>query len=345
MTMVTTLAESELIAKSAAGDREAFGSLVERHQSLIAAVTYSATGNISQSEDLCQEVFVAAWKKLPELRERTKLRPWLCGIARNLINNSFRQQGCQPIITADSSTLLDQMDMSPSPHENAVSREEEAILWRSIGEIPELYREPLVLFYREQKSIESVAEALNLTEEAVKQRLSRGRKMLHEQILSFVEGALQRSNPGKAFTEGVVLALPALATSSKMAALGAGAAKGSATAKSATAAGIIGALLVPVVMIFGYWTGYRMGMDFSKSEVERRFIRGFYLRLVSCLVFFFAAYIFLGYLWKACGGGESGVVHGDGDRVGGDVYAGIDCFECLVVSAAAEMAGAIGDCG
>jgi hypothetical protein len=43
-----------------------------------------------------------------------------------------------------------------------------------------------------------------LTEDAVKQRLSRGRKMLHEQVLAFVEGALARTNPGKAFTLGVV---------------------------------------------------------------------------------------------------------------------------------------------
>ena len=114
-----------------------------------------------------------------------------------------------------------------------MSREEEAILWRSLERIPETYREPLVLFYRERQSVERVAEALELTQDAVKQRLSRGRKLLQEQVLAFVEGALEQTSPGKAFTLGVLAALPVMTTSAKAAAVGATAAKGSAAAKSA----------------------------------------------------------------------------------------------------------------
>ena len=73
-----------------------------------------------------------------------------------------------------------------------------------------------MLFYREHQSIETVAANLDLTEDTVKQRLSRGRKMLQEQVLAFVEGALSRTNPGKTFTLGVLAALPAaMATSAK----------------------------------------------------------------------------------------------------------------------------------
>ena len=66
-----------------------------------------------------------------------------------------------------------------------------------------------MLFYREHQSIEAVAQNLELSEDAVKQRLSRGRKMLHEQVLAFVEGALEKTNPGQAFTLGVLATLPA----------------------------------------------------------------------------------------------------------------------------------------
>ena len=142
-----------------------------------------------------------------------------------------------------------------------MSKEEEAILWRSVERIPEIYREPLVLFYREHQSIEKVAQALELSEDAVKQRLSRGRKLLHEQVLGFVEGALERTNPGKAFTIGVLAALPTFTVSASAATAGAAAAKGSATAKAAAATGLLGAILAPVLALFGTWVGYRMSLD------------------------------------------------------------------------------------
>ena len=78
----------------------------------------------------------------------------------------------------------------------AISQEEEAILWRSLERIPETYREPLILFYREHESVERVAQVLELSEEAVRQRLSRGRKMLHEEVAAFVEGALRPDRAG-----------------------------------------------------------------------------------------------------------------------------------------------------
>jgi Sigma-70, region 4 len=104
--------------------------------------------------------------------------------------------------------------------------------------IPEIYREPLLLFSREHQSVEKVAQALELTEDAVKLRLSRGRKLLHEQELALVEGALERTNTGKPFTIAVLASLPALATSAKAATLGTAAIKGSAAEKGAATAGL-----------------------------------------------------------------------------------------------------------
>lgn len=59
-------------------------------------------------------------------------------------------------------------------------------MWSALERAPELYREPLVLCYREHRSVEHVAAALDLTEDAVKQRLARGRKILQERVLWFV---------------------------------------------------------------------------------------------------------------------------------------------------------------
>ncbi len=224
--------DAELVHESLAGNRDAFGQIVARYQSLVCSLAFSATGSLSQSEDLAQETFVTAWRQLRDLREPEKLRSWLCRIARNLTYDVLRQQGREPSHRAEP---LDEISESPAPEplptDQTISNEEQAILWRSLEKIPEIYREPLVLFYREQQSIEAVAQNLELSEDAVKQRLSRGRKMLHEQVLAFVEGALEKTAPGKHFTLGVVAALPLLATTAKSATAGATMAKGSAAFK------------------------------------------------------------------------------------------------------------------
>ena len=274
-----THTDSDLVGESLAGNRDAFGHIVSRYQSLICSLAYSATGSLSQSEDLAQDTFVTAWKQLRELREPEKLRAWLCGIARNLIHNSLRKQGREPSHRAEP---LEEMPEGPSPEplpvETTISREEAAILWRSLERIPEIYREPLILFYREHQSIETVAANLDLAEDAVKQRLSRGRKLLQEQFLAFVEGALAQTTPGRTFTLAVLATLPAMTLSSKAAALGAAAAKGSAAAKSAGLLGVLGAVLSPLIIIFGNYANYRMSVDEAHTDEERGKIKKIFFR-------------------------------------------------------------------
>ena len=279
--------DEELVGESLSGNRDAFGQIVARYQSLVCSLAYSATGNLSQSEDLAQETFITAWKQLAGLREPAKLRAWLCGIARNLIHNWLRRQGREPAHNAES---LEEASTSPAPEplpvDQAISKEEAAILWSSIESIPEIYREPLVLFYREHQSVETVARELDLSEDAVKQRLSRGRKLLHEQVLAFVEGALARTRPDRMFTVAVLTALPGFTLSAKAAVAGATAIKGGAAVKATAATGLWSALMGPVLVILGNYLGYRMQLDMARSDLERDFVRRFHRRLCVCIVAF-----------------------------------------------------------
>lgn len=141
--------DTEMVTESLGGSRDAFGRIVARYQSLICSLAYSATGSLTQSEDLAQETFVTAWKHLPELREPAKLRPWLCGIARNLIGKTLRRDSREPVHAAEPLEGANESSSpEPLPPDHVISREEEAILWRSLERIPEIYREPLVLFHR-----------------------------------------------------------------------------------------------------------------------------------------------------------------------------------------------------
>ncbi len=260
--------DAQLVECTLAGDRAAFTTIVKRYQSLVCSITYNATGSLSLSEDLAQDAFLAAWKQLPELREPARLRSWLCGITRFLVGKEFRRQGREPMHAAETLEEI-QEPSSPeaSPLVQAVSREEEAILWRALERIPDIYREPLILFYREEKSIERVAAELELSEDAVKQRLSRGRKLLHEEVVAFVEGTLSRTAPGQSFSSAVLAMLPAVPAAT----VGVGAVgKGAAMAKS----GSMAAWLAPLAPFLGVFAAIMVNWISVRSAPtarERRF--------------------------------------------------------------------------
>src|ERR1700733_9816401 len=124
-----TFNDAELVGASIAGNRDAFGQIVSRYQSLICSLAYSATGSLSQSEDLAQETFVAAWKGLGRLDEPANLRAWLCGIARNLINNSWRKQGREPSHAAEPlENVFESQSSELAPVQSAILNEEAALL-------------------------------------------------------------------------------------------------------------------------------------------------------------------------------------------------------------------------
>jgi len=299
--------DAELVALclsegAAGGGREAFGRIVVRYQTLICSLGYSATGDLGRSEDIAQETFLTAWKDLAKLREPGKLRFWLCGISRNLACDVLRRAGREPSHAAEALDAAEERPApGPQPLEGAISREEQEILWRAMERIPEIYREPLILFYREHQSVEAVAQNLELNEDAVKQRLSRGRKLLQAQVLAFVEGALERTNPGKVFTLAVLAALSSLTISAKAArtaAVGATAVKGGAAAKAAAAGGLFGAIAAPLIVFFGNYAGYRMSLAAAHSDGERARIKTAYRGLLVFVLGYnalFFALIFWGY--------------------------------------------------
>jgi len=76
---MTPLSDIDLLTRTTLGDREAFGQLVVRYQSLVCAIAYSIVGDMSESEDVAQESFVAAWKQLRQLQDLAKFKSWPWG--------------------------------------------------------------------------------------------------------------------------------------------------------------------------------------------------------------------------------------------------------------------------
>ena len=273
--------DAQLIELSLAGDHGAFGTLVDRYQNLVCAVALGQTGNLAKSEELAQEAFLTAWKSLGKLSHPGQLRPWLCGIVRNLARNQNRQKQTDllemagPIENAASESL-----QGPGPLEVEIQKEERELLERTLSSIETSYREPLVLFYRQGQSVREVSEALNLSIDAVKKRLERGRQMLRTEVAAAVERGLLQSKPGRAFTLGVLASLPAMTGTAKAASLTAGAAKGAAMIPvSAAGLGALGGVL-------GGGVGVWMSLRNARSERERQWM----IKLTAILLVGIAAF-------------------------------------------------------
>ncbi len=140
--------DAEWVSQSLAGSREAFSRIVEQYQSLICSLAYSATGNLSQSQDIGQETFLIAWKELRRLARAGKIT--LLALAASPVPSSAGppdNKCANRPMPAESLEFAENVSApGPIPSEGAIIREEEAILWRSLTGIPEIYREPLILF-------------------------------------------------------------------------------------------------------------------------------------------------------------------------------------------------------
>ena len=282
-----------LVAACLEGDRQAFGRIVTRYQRLLCSLAYSSLGNLGESEDVAQEAFIEAWKKLGNLREPEKLKSWLCGILRFKVSHHRRKEARQPIRHAGELHEDGILESNDEPIEDiAMKEEEQALLWQALETVPDTYRETLILYYREHRSVELVASELDLSEDAVKQRLSRGRKLLQEKMMHFVEGALSRSAPGQVFTAGVLAALATVAPPAKAAGAGLAAAKlgtafkwASIVTFLATASGFISSFLA-----------LRANLDQSRTNRERRAVVKTVVAFIAVAVVFIAGLFVLRYL-------------------------------------------------
>ena len=199
--------DAELLEASRRGEREAFGALIERYQGVVCAVSYSRTGDRALSEDVAQDTFITAWRQLGQLREPGRLRSWLCGIARNLARKARRRSARE----APLEHVL--VFEGANPFDQAAEAESGRVVRDALMRVPGTYRDVLVLYYRDQRSVRDVAAALGLTEAAVLQRLARGRQYLADGVTDLVERALGAPRASRNLAALVLAALPAFAPS------------------------------------------------------------------------------------------------------------------------------------
>jgi RNA polymerase sigma-70 factor (ECF subfamily) len=164
----------------------AFGVIFDRHGSTLLRFLARRV-DPAEAEDLLGEVFRIAFERRAAFeRDRDSARPWLYGIAANLVAKHYRSEARRlramaraSALRASAARLLDD-----DPAERAVAVADAGALWPrvvdAIGALPEAERQVLLLFAWEELSYEEIAQALGVPAGTVRSRLSRGRARLAE---------------------------------------------------------------------------------------------------------------------------------------------------------------------
>jgi RNA polymerase sigma-70 factor (ECF subfamily) len=191
-----TPSDSELVAMAKAGDRDAFGVLVERHEDKIYGLCLRMLGNPEDAEDVMQEVFIKAFQALPGFREEARFSTWLYRIAHNACLMRIRKKKLvtvsldRPLDVEEGHIERDVTDWSTDPRTDLMSEELSATLARHINELSPDNRIVFVLRDIHGLSTDDTASVLGLSVPAVKSRLHRARLYLRDRLTDYmVEGS------------------------------------------------------------------------------------------------------------------------------------------------------------
>ncbi|MCA9115380.1 MAG: sigma-70 family RNA polymerase sigma factor [Planctomycetaceae bacterium] len=148
--------------------------LVEQHYVPLYRYACRLSGSTADAEDLTQQTFLTAQKKLDQLRSDEGARSWLFTILRNLFLRSVRGAAGRGVISLDQ--VAEPVEAAPATEID--SEQLQAVL----NEIAEEFRLPLLMFYFEELSYREIAEQLDIPIGTVMSRLARGRTWLRRRL-------------------------------------------------------------------------------------------------------------------------------------------------------------------
>ena len=275
----------KLVRASRNGDKNAFGKIVLRLASLVTGVAYSVCGDFARSEDIGQEVFFEAWRKLASLDDDSKFTAWICKIARRRAIDEVRRSARRPAVALNNEPL-ESAELNPETvMQNNQKRE---LVWSMLEQLPETYRETMVLYYRSEQSVTEVASALDESEPTIRQRLKRGREMLRVELADLVGDTIRSTVPKAAFAAAVMASLPATTYAAGAAGTSAVASKVGASGAGASGAGLgagIGAAISGVLVGLG---GALLGVWCSWTNAEYKSLQTY---MVRQMLYYFAGVI------------------------------------------------------
>lgn len=169
----------ELIAKSIARDARAFGDLFDRHATAVYRFAYSLTHDTTEAQELVQETFVTAWKKLADIRlVGDSMLPWLIVTTRLHAQNLQRRNRRTETLPLEDHILNHRAESVHADH--LAHREELEWVFAAVEQLGETDRRIVELCLYEGRSYKEAALQLGLTVTRVTKRVERTRQKLRK---------------------------------------------------------------------------------------------------------------------------------------------------------------------
>ncbi len=177
--MSTRESEAALVARARAGEAEAFKALVETHGRSLYGLAYRLTSSPADADDIVQDSFFKAWRKLHRFDDRASFRTWMHKIVTNTALDLIRKRGRRPETPEEevAPTALPG-SAEPDPERRVAGRELGQRVHEALGDLSARERAAFVLRHFEERTTREIGEALGVTPNASKQLVFRAvRKM------------------------------------------------------------------------------------------------------------------------------------------------------------------------
>ncbi|MDE0187157.1 MAG: sigma-70 family RNA polymerase sigma factor [Candidatus Poribacteria bacterium] len=196
--------DRQIVHECLSGNPEAFAELVDRYKVRIFALVYAKVGQFQDAEDLTQDVFFNAYKKLSTLKRWDNFYAWLHSSAVNRCNDFHRAQFRQ----IDAAYVADQSDSHRADMDAHAKNLRNQRIHEALASLPEMHRQVLVLRYMAGLKSKEIAETLRVSPNTINQRLMRARAklktVLSEDLVSMMPTALADRKLSPGFTARVV---------------------------------------------------------------------------------------------------------------------------------------------
>jgi RNA polymerase sigma-70 factor (ECF subfamily) len=170
--------DGALAAAYTRGDEQAAAELVHRHAAAVGRFLYSAGADASDVDDLVQETFFRAFRRLDQWGRQASFRSWLFGIGSNLLRDEFRRRKGRRMFSLEDRDIPDRSD----PHADLAAVETEERLRAGLRRLPRLQREVFLLRVNEGIDYEQIAAALGTTPGAARVHYHHAVKKLKELV-------------------------------------------------------------------------------------------------------------------------------------------------------------------
>src|SRR5437764_10510364 len=171
---------TDLVERARVGERSAFGLLVERFQGTVYAIALTRLRNPAEAQELTQEVFLHAMRKLDQLREPNCFAGWLRQITVRMALNRLTRRG--PVLGVEPEVLEQAEASGNGPLTELLRAEQRDALRRGLARLKPLDRATLAAFYLRGKSLKQMSREFETPIGTIKRRLHVARIRLRRQL-------------------------------------------------------------------------------------------------------------------------------------------------------------------